>query len=84
MCFQFLILISRNFSLLGYYHQLEPFELEIREISAQPELLDRITLPPFRPHFAIPDELPERSRIKDNENLNTIIESDIPKSPEVK
>ena len=58
--------------------------MEIREISAQPELLDRITLPPFRPHFAVPDELPERSRIKEIENLTPVIESDTPKSPEVK
>ena len=71
-------------SLYVDHHYLEPFELEIREISAQPDLLDRITLPHFRPHFDIPDELPERSRITEIVNLDPIVDSsDVPESPDV-
>jgi hypothetical protein len=79
-CCSFLI----NFSVNPILHVSEPFELEIGEISAQPELLDRITLPAFRPHFEIPDELPERTRITDSENLNVIAQSDLPESHETK
>ena len=73
-----------NTSLHFSHHYLEPFELEIREISALPELLDRITLPPFRPHFIIPDELPERSKITSSISSDSVIESDILKSPGLK
>ena len=53
-------------------------------MSAQPDLLDRITLPLFRPHFDIPDELPERSRITEIVNLDPIVDSsDVPESPDV-
>lgn len=73
-----------NYSVNPNPHLIEPFELEIGEISAQPELLDRIILPAFRPHFEIPDELPERTRIKNSENSNAITQGDFPESNETK